>query len=91
MVTVPERDGGEIAGRRGWQMVKKFLRLEAMRRSLVLTDDAARHPFLASLPPHVRRGAEPVPARRPRLSLHDLRDFLTAYSACFVAVSLFIA
>lgn len=62
-----------------------------MRRSLVLTDDAARHPFLASLPPHVRRVTDPVRARRSRLSLHDLRDFLAAYSACFVAVSLFIA
>ncbi len=62
-----------------------------MRRSLVLTDDAARHPFLASLPPHVRRGTRPVRTRRPGLTLRDLRDFLAAYSACFVAVSLFIA
>lgn len=62
-----------------------------MRRSLVLTDDAARHPFLASLPPHVRRGTEAVAARKPRFSLHDLRDFLSAYCACFVAVSLYIA
>ncbi len=62
-----------------------------MRRSLVLTDDAARHPFLASLPPHVRRGTQPVRVRRTGLTLHDLRDFLAAYSACFVAVSLFIA
>ena len=62
-----------------------------MRRSLVLTDDAARHPFLASLPPHVRRGTRPVRTRSPGLTLRDLRDFLAAYSACFVAVSLFIA
>lgn len=62
-----------------------------MRRSLVLTDDAARHPFLASLPPHVRRGTQPIQARRLRLTLHDLRDFLSAYCACFIAVSLYIA
>lgn len=34
-----------------------------MRRSLVLGDEAARHPFLQSLPPHVRSGHF-VPARR---------------------------
>lgn len=63
-----------------------------MRRSLVLTDDAARHPFLASLPPHVRNGAEPLRVkRRRRIRLADLRDFLVAYCACFVGVSIFIA
>ncbi|WP_206240682.1 hypothetical protein [Novosphingobium terrae] len=34
-----------------------------MRRSLVLGDEAARHPFLQSLPPHVRSGRV-VPVRR---------------------------
>lgn len=63
-----------------------------MRRSLVLTDEQARHPFLASLPPHIRRGEEPVPVPRVRPSwVRDLRDFLVAYTACFVAVSLYIA
>lgn len=63
-----------------------------MRRSLVLADEGARHPFLRSLPPHVRKGTEPVPARRQwRLNARDVRDFLTAYCACFVAVSTFIA
>lgn len=63
-----------------------------MRRSLVLTDEKARHPFLASLPPHVRRGEEPVPIKRTRPSwLRDLRDFMIAYGACFAAVSLYIA
>lgn len=63
------------------------------RRSLVLTDETARHSFLASLPPHARRGTEPVLAvRRPRwLSLDAVRDFLLAYCACFVAVGTFIA
>lgn len=62
------------------------------RRSLVLTDEKARHLFLASLPPHVRLGTEPRPARlfRPGL-LKDLRDFALAWCACFVAVSLYIA
>jgi len=65
-----------------------------MRRSLVLTDEAARHPFLASLAPHVRRGSDAVvaastaPTQRWR---QDLKEFLMAYCACFIAVSLFIA
>lgn len=63
-----------------------------MRRSLVLTDDTARHPFLASLPPHVRRSEQPVVAPWKRgIALRDLRDFLTAYCACFAMVSTFIA
>ncbi len=63
-----------------------------MRRSLVLTDDRARHPFLASLPPHVRRGEAPQPIKRSKPGWQrDLRDFLAAYCACFVAVSLYIA
>lgn len=64
-----------------------------MRRSLVLTDESARHPFLASLPPHVRHGAEErVPSRMPwRLTAGDLRDFLLAYGACLMAISLYIA
>jgi hypothetical protein len=62
-----------------------------MRRSLVITDETARHPFLASLPPHVRRGTKPL-ERQPRglVSARDLRDFLMAYCACFIAVSTFI-
>lgn len=63
-----------------------------MRRSLVLTDESARHPFLASLPPHIRRDSEPVPSRMPwRFTADDLRLFLLAYCACFLAVSLYIA
>ena len=63
-----------------------------MRRSLVLTDDRARHPFLASLPPHVRRGGEPQQIERAASTWQrDLRDFLLAYCACFIAVSLYIA
>nr|WP_137676004.1 hypothetical protein [Parerythrobacter lutipelagi] len=63
-----------------------------MRRSLVLTDDSARHSFLASLPPHVRKG-EAAQAARPwlRITKEDWTGFLTAYIGCFVAVSIFIA
>mgnify|MGYP006871972919 CR=1 FL=1 len=62
-----------------------------MRRALVLTDEAARHPFLASMPPHIRRGLRPIGRRIARhLDLQDLKDFLFAYCACFVAVSTFL-
>ena len=63
-----------------------------MRRSLVLTDEQARHPFLASLAPHIRRSETPraVPRARPSW-MQDLREFLLAYCACFIAVSLYIA
>ena len=101
-----------------------------MRRALVLGDEAAHHPFLQSLPPHVRGGRrvvcrEPVPAQAPPhrlaelrgawvrwghaarhglakrakrgwaarrcIDAADVRGFLLAYCACFVAVSAFIA
>ena len=62
------------------------------RRSLVLTDESSRHPFLASLPPQVRgRGQAIAMPRRPWFSLDDLKGFLLAYCACFIAVSLYIA
>lgn len=62
------------------------------RRSLVITDESARHPFLASLPPHVRSAAQPMALRRGwRLEARDWRDFLAAYCASFVAVMMFIA
>ena len=65
-----------------------------MRRSLVLTDETARHPFRASLPPHWREDrheyAEPrVPWRG--LLFTDVRGFAQAYCACFAGVSVFIA
>ena len=63
-----------------------------MRRTLVLTDEQARHPFLASLPPHVRRGGAAIamPRSAPQWR-QDLREFTLAYCACFLAVSLYIA
>ncbi|HMO68586.1 MAG TPA: hypothetical protein PKD92_03510 [Novosphingobium sp.] len=66
---------------------------ELPRRGLVLTDETARHPFLASLPPWVRASVEPVavPGRKRRVTARDWRDFLTAYCASFVAVMIFLA
>ena len=63
------------------------------RRYLVLTDEAARHSFRASLPPHVREPLEvtPQPARGWRLSRQDWRQLLTTYCAGFIAVTLFIS
>jgi hypothetical protein len=60
------------------------------RRALVLSDETARHPFLASLPPHVRRVERDLDARS-RTSGIGWRDFLTTYCACFAAVAVFIA
>lgn len=64
-----------------------------MRRSLVLTDESARHPFRASLPPHVGRidGAEAPPRHPWRVSQADLRSFAMAYVSCVVGVTAFIA
>jgi len=62
-----------------------------MRRSLVLTDETARHRFLAGLPPQVRQGPVPAPAQRTwGLSAEDLRLFLMSYCACLMAVTAFI-
>ncbi|MBS0474293.1 MAG: hypothetical protein JSR28_03970 [Proteobacteria bacterium] len=63
-----------------------------MRRALVLTDEAARHPFLASLPAHVRvADAAAAKPRWPGLAPGMMRDVAATYCAAFVAVSLFIA
>jgi len=66
--------------------------MQNTRRSLVLTDESARHPFRMSLPPHVCAGG--VAQAVPRNSVFDLKDwrgFVAAYCATFVAVFLFIA
>ena len=63
-----------------------------IRRALVVTDESARHPFLASLPPHVRSRDEVGPVQRTwRITTQDAKEFLMAYCACFLAVSAFIA
>jgi hypothetical protein len=61
-----------------------------MRRSLVLTDESARHPFRAMLPPHVRE--EGIDARVPwREQLwRDAQGFAQAYCVCLLAVSAFL-
>ena len=66
-----------------------------MRRHLVLTDESRRHPFLASLPPHVGRIERHVPPNRtwlllPPVGAEDVRLFLMAYCACLLAVATFI-
>jgi len=63
-----------------------------MRRYLVLTDESRRHPFLASLPAHVRQvDDEPEPRWRPfAVGAEDVRQFLMAYCACLLAVATFI-
>jgi hypothetical protein len=58
------------------------------RRSLVLTNEAAHHPFRASMPVAVM-----VPDLRPQrrgFTGSDLRDFASAFVATFVVVSVFI-
>ena len=63
-----------------------------MRRSLVLTDETRRHPFLASLPPRVRH-VEPVTETgwRPfAVGADDVRQFLMAYCACLLAVATYL-
>lgn len=63
-----------------------------MRRALVLTDESARHPFRASLPPHVRSGGEGQPPRRRwRFDASDLRGFLASYLASLVVIGVLIA
>ena len=89
MVTVPQREASEIAWFQGWLNGEESLNFPFMRRTLVLTDETARHPFRASLPPHVRMGVEPRTSLRWRLG--DLRDAAAMYSACFVATTLYFA
>ncbi|WP_435417931.1 hypothetical protein WAB17_13860 [Parerythrobacter aurantius] len=61
------------------------------RRSLVLTDEGARHPFRASLPPHVRASQPAAPLRAAwNLTREDIRGFASAYFASLAAVLVFI-
>ena len=66
--------------------------MKRSRRSLVLTDESARHPFRASIPPHVL--AE-EPAVRLRSKFHptkdDIRGFASTYFATLAAALVFIA
>lgn len=61
------------------------------RSSLVLTDEAARHPFLASLPPRVRAQGRPHDPRPFwRVTAQDVRGFASAYVACLLAALVFL-
>ncbi|MEL7446484.1 MAG: hypothetical protein AAGK02_11855 [Pseudomonadota bacterium] len=63
-----------------------------MRRSLVLSDETARHPFRASLPPHIRSDEYEAPAESLwRLTRDDVKGFTSVYVATFVAIIAFIA
>ena len=57
-----------------------------MRRSLVLTNETARHPLRAALPPLRAPGLDPNAARRAAL-----REFLLSFAAFFLAAMAFIA
>jgi hypothetical protein len=62
-----------------------------MRRSLVLTDETARHWFRASLPPHVKRDLIPIPAEALwRLTMADVRGVASTYVAATAAILVFI-
>lgn len=62
-----------------------------MRRSLVLNDESARHPFRATLPPHVKGDTYDIPAESLwRLTAADARGFASVYFATFAAVLVFI-
>jgi hypothetical protein len=59
-----------------------------MRRSLVLTNEAARHPFRQILPPPV---VEPLSVRRSyREPLSDRALFSMTFVAAFLAFSTFL-
>ena len=63
-----------------------------MRRTLVLTDEQARHPFRAQLPAHVRSDEYEAPAEVLwKLTRDDVRGFATVYFATFAAVLVFFA
>ncbi|WP_423142082.1 hypothetical protein ACOYW6_01565 [Parablastomonas sp. CN1-191] len=49
---------------------------------------AAPHPFLARLPAHVR---VPFEDKVAAIAWPDLRDFVLAYCACFLAVTTYFA
>lgn len=62
-----------------------------MRRSLVLTDESARHWFRRLLPPHVKAELIPIPAESLwRLTMADIRGVASTYVATTAAVLAFI-
>lgn len=67
--------------------------MRTKRRSLVLGDESARHPFRQSLPPHVRlpSGQDIPKPVRPIVTASDWKGFFAAYCATFIAVMLYIS
>lgn len=64
---------------------------EQRRRSLVLSDESARHPFRALLPPTVKRDLIPILAEDLwRLKLADVRGVASTYVAATAAILVFI-
>lgn len=59
-----------------------------------MTDEAARHPFLASLPPHVRHAKVDEDGQPEQswwqLTRSDVRGFVSTYLAAFAAILVFI-
>jgi hypothetical protein len=61
------------------------------RRSLVLTDESARHWLRTILPPHVKRDLIPIPAEGLwRLTRADICGFAGVYLAATAAILTFI-
>ena len=61
------------------------------RRSLVLTDESAKHPFRATLNPRVKRDLHDIPAESLwRLTMDDARGFASVYLAATVGILAFI-
>ena len=77
----------------GWRDSQQNPNIAIMRRRfLVLTDETIGHPFWAGLSSRLSaKAAAPKIMRKLGLSAQDLRDFVMAYCACFLAVSLYIA
>lgn len=84
------RDGVEVEPRRTHKDTHRG-KYKRGRRGLVLTDERARHPFRASLPPHVRDELHDIPAESLwRLTADDVRGIASTYFATFAAVLVFI-
>ena len=67
------------------------MRTSTPRRLLVLTSESARHPFRASLPPHVFTPLAATPSKSWRMGRRDWRQFFGTYLAGFAAVTAFIS
>lgn len=89
---VPQRDGACRALANAYQSVKTH---PMKRRALVLTNESARHPFRASLPPFVTARAGEIEFRVPwrqmlALTRRDAQQLAATYVAGFVATLSFV-